>query len=169
MSNDISDAIDREAAWLATTANDGLPILPASAGGPWDVVQADWPGQKAATQKRGIYVTYGDNTDARPNALRVRQQHTFVLKIFWAVKTGTAGGPEAEQKACRTAVQALIGRIRGTFGDKTHGGRFESAGEVPSRAGWPVVRWSDVEHTIAAERAIRCTVTYKADDLEVLG
>lgn len=169
VANDISDACAREAAWLATTTNDGLPVLPVSGGGPWDVVQAHWPGQKAASQKRGIYVCFAANADARPNDLRVRQQHTFNLKIFWAVKIGTAGGPEAEQAACEAAVQDLIGRIRGPFNDKTHGGRFQSVGEVPKNTGWPSVRWQDAEVTIASERAIRAVITYRADDIEVIG
>lgn len=169
MANDISDACQREAAWLATTANDNLPILPASAGGKWDVIQAYWPGQKAASQKRGIYVCFADNADARPNDLRVRQQHSFLLKIFWAVKIGTTGGPEAEQAACAAAIQDLIGRIRGPFNDKTHGGKFTSVGEVPKGSGWPTVRWQDAELTIARDRALRATVSYKADDIEVIG
>lgn len=169
MASDISDAVAREAAWLATTASDGLPVLPKSAGGVWDVIQAHWPGQKVPKEKRCIFVTLRRNLDARPNNHRVRQQHTFALKIWWSLKTGTAGGAEAEQAACESAVQALIGRVRGPFGDKTHGGAFQSAGEVPARAGWPTVDWQDVELTIARDRAIRCTITYSVDDIEVLG
>ena len=37
-----ADAVDREAAWLATSG-DGLPALLVTAGGPFGVVQAYWP------------------------------------------------------------------------------------------------------------------------------
>lgn len=164
----IATACQREAAWLATTADDGLPVLPASAGGPWDVVQAFWPGQRTATQKRGIYVCFQHNSDARPNAARVRQQHTFALKLTWPVKTGTSPIAETEQANFAEAIEALIERIRGPFGDKTHGGQFESVGEVPPGL-WPEVTWEDAERTIPGERCLRASVVYRADDLEVMG
>ena len=44
-----ADAVAREAAWL-TTSNDSLPVLLAPAG-PWQVVQAYWPGAKFAAKE----------------------------------------------------------------------------------------------------------------------
>ena len=47
-------AEEREAAWL--TSVDTLPSLLTANGGPFEVVQAFWPGAKFAAKKTAIYV-----------------------------------------------------------------------------------------------------------------
>lgn len=163
----ISDACDREASWLQTSG-DSLPVLLAAAGGRWGVVQAYWPGIRLATQKRGIYVTFGKITDQRVNSSRVRPQYVFRLKLTWPVLKGTTQIAEGEQAAFAAALQDLVGRIRGPFHDKGHGGRFLSVGEVPRGAGWPVILPEDPEKTLPA-RYLGAAVTYSADDFETTG
>lgn len=163
-----ADAVSREAAWLGTTAADGLPILPKSAGGPWDIVQAYWPGNRLATSKAGIYVLRGRLTDPRVSNLRLRPQYAYGLKLWWPIKATVASLAETEQQSFDSAVDLLIQRIRGPVQDKTHGGRFLSVGEVPGLPYVDVV-FDDPEHTIKQDKTLRASVAYFADDFEING
>jgi hypothetical protein len=162
-----SDVVDREAAWLATSG-DGGPALLAADSGPWDNVQAYWPGNRLRTQERGVYVTRKALSDDHPTAQRFRPQYQFILKVVWPVKQNTTPLAETEQRSLDAAIGLLLQRIRGPVGDKTHGSRFLSVAEVPEEQ--PVhVEWDDPELTIAAERALRATLTYYADEIEFNG
>jgi hypothetical protein len=162
-----ADAVSREAAWLNTTS-DSLPYLPSSAGGPWEIVQAYWPGSRLASQKTGIYVLRGRATDPRVANLRIRPQYTFTLKLWWPIRATGPGIAETEQQNLDDAVDDLIQRIRGPVEDKTHGGRFLSVGEVPGVPFVDVV-FDDPEHTIKQDKTLRASVTYYADDIEIDG
>lgn len=165
--DETADACDREAAWLATSG-DGLPGLLTDAGGPFEVVQAYWPGNRLGTQKTGIYVTRRTIADQHRLAQRYRPQYLFILKVVWPVKTAASPIAETEQRNLDAAVGLLLKRIRGPLGDKTHGGRFLSAAEVPQEQ--PVnVNFTDPEQTIQAAKELRVTVMYHADDLEFNG
>ena len=162
-----ADAADREAAWL-NTAGDGLAVLPTAAGGPWKVVQAYWPGLRWATQQTGIYLLRRHLADDRAASLRIRDSYEFVLKLVWPVLNVTAPLAETEQRRFDAAIELLIQRIRGPVGDKTHGGRFLSVGEVPREQ--PVtVMFDDPEVTISADKTLRANCTYYADDFELNG
>jgi hypothetical protein len=162
-----STAVAREAAWLAQSG-DTLPGLLKTAGGPWDIVQAYWPGARFAQMKAGVYVTRRDIADQHPAAQRYRPRYLLSLKLYWPVKTPTAPIPETEQANFDAAVGLLLQRIRGLLGDKTHGGRFLSVAEVPEQQ--PVsVDFDDPETTLAAGEGLRATVTYYADDFEFNG
>ena len=160
-----ADAVDREAAWLATVT-DALPALPESAGGPWQVIQAYWPGARFAGQKTGIYAERAQLEDIRHGSQRIRPSYEFRLRLVWPVRQATAGSAEAEQRAMDAAVDLLLQRIRGPLGDKTHGGRFLSVGEDLGKPA-PTVTWDDPEHTIPATKSLRALVTYHADDFEI--
>lgn len=160
------NAVAREAAWLSV-GNDELPALLTTAGGPWQVVQAYWPGTRIATQRTAIYVQRSDIADVRANSQRIRPAYSFMLKLVWPVKSSTAPLAETEAQSLDNAVDLLLQRIRGPLGDKTHGGRFLSAGETPTRPAMVVVRFDDPEQTIPAQKALRATVIYNADDYEV--
>lgn len=162
-----ADAVFREAAWLKTTG-DGLPSLPAAAGGPWKTIQGYWPGLRWATQQTGIYVLRTHLGDDRVASQRIRDSYEFNLKLVWPILTPTAPLAETEQQKFDNAIELLIQRIRGPVGDKTHGGRFLSVGEVPREPPVTVV-FADPEVTIPADKALRATVTYYADDLEITG
>lgn len=161
-----ADAVSRETAWLNTTG-DGLPVLPVSGGGPWEIVQAYWPGNRLASQKTGIYVLRSRATDPRVANLRIRPQYMFTLKLWWPIRAVSAIA-ETEQQNLDDAVDDLIVRIRGPVEDKTHGGRFLSVGEVPGVPFVDVV-FDDPEHTIKQDKTLRAVVTYYADDIEING
>jgi hypothetical protein len=162
-----SDAVAREAAWLQTSG-DGPPALLVAAGGPFEVVQAYWPGAKFAQRKSGVYVQRRRTLMPRFGGRRIMPGYVFVLKVCWPVKSTAAGFPETEQQNLDSAVDLLLQRIDGLPGDKTHGGRFLSAGEAP-QGQYPEVEYQDAEITLAQGNWLRATVTYPADDQELLG
>jgi hypothetical protein len=170
---DSATAAAREAAWLQT-ANDSLPSLLADDGGPWDVIQAYWPGAHFAKDKHGIYVDARPVADPRVSNQRIRPQYTFVLSLTWPVKAqgaaaGTSGKAliaETEQQNLDNAAALLIERIRGPLGDKSHGGRFLSVAENPRTVTYAK---EDAAVTIPQHRAVLASITYKADDYEVNG
>jgi hypothetical protein len=173
MADETSDAVTREAAWLAQSY-DSLPALLKSAGGQWDVVQAYWPGDGLARGKCGIYVTRARVDDDHPSPWRYRPRHIFRLKLTWPIAAGTSPAEvepslaETEQQNFDNAIGDLLVRLRGPQGDKTHGGRFLSVAEVPTEGSISVV-FDDPEITIRAANQLRATVTYYADDSEFSG
>jgi hypothetical protein len=159
-----ADAVAREAAWLA--AVDTLPSLLTVNGGPWDLVQAYWPGNRFAASKTGIYVDARDLDDARASNQRLRPQYQFTLTLIWPVKGSAANLAEGAQQAMANATGLLVERIRGLVGDKTHGGAFLSVAENPRSVR---VSKMDPEVTIPQDDRIRATVSYRADDIEISG
>ena len=158
--------LTREAAWLCIST-DSLPALLVVNGGPWNIIQAYWR-RTPAKQQTEIYVTRSGFDDNHPMSQRYRPQHEIVLKLYWPVRATSAGLAETEQQNLDSAVELLIQRIRGLLGDKTHGGAFLSAAEVP-RGTSTSVKFDDAEMTIAASQELRATVTYRIDDLEFNG
>jgi hypothetical protein len=167
MADETSDAVTREAAWLAQSY-DSLPALLKSAGGQWDVVQGYWPGDGLTRGKSGIYVTRARVDDDHPSAWRYRPRHIFRLKLIWPIAAAATSRAEIEQQNFDNAIGDLLVRIRGPRGDKTHGGRFLSVAEVPTEGSVSVV-FDDPEITIRAANQLRATVTYYADDSEFSG
>lgn len=155
----------REAAWLNTSANDGLPILPAQYGGPWEVLQAFYA-RTPGTQKTQCYVWAADVSDDRVANIRIRPTYQITLDLHWPVRQTTSPLAEQEQQAFKSAVELLLQRIRGPIGDKTHGGAFLSAAEVPRSPGVHV-QFEPPWHTIAADKELRAQVVYYADDFEI--
>jgi hypothetical protein len=165
--SDTSTAVAREVAWLNTTIADGLPVLPSSAGGPWQVIQGYWA-RTPATQKTSIFVLRSEIQDVRFSNIRIMPGYEFTLKLVWPIRTNQTPLAETEQQNLDSAVELLLRRIRGPIGDKTHGGAFLSVGEAPRNPGVHVV-FADPEHTIAAEKALTCEVSYHADDFDFNG
>jgi hypothetical protein len=159
-----ADAVAREVAWL-NTSGDGLPALLTASGGPWDNIQAYWA-RTPATQQTTIYVLRSSLSDERAANIRIRPTYDFTLKLVWPIRQTATPVAEGEQQALDNAVDLLLQRIRGTVEDKTHGGRFLSVGEVPRMPGVHVL-FEDPEITIDAVKALRCTVSYSADDFEI--
>jgi hypothetical protein len=157
-----ADAVAREVAYL-TTIGDSLPSLPSSAGGPWQVVQAYWP-RTPAVNKTGVYVLRPLLDDQRASNQRIRPRYQMRLRLVWPVTTTTTSLLETAQSDFDAAVDLLVQRIRGPLGDKTHGGRFLSAGEVPRTV---QVSWEDPEVTMGQFKQLRAQAVYSIDDLEV--
>lgn len=152
-----SDAVDREAAWLRASG-DGLPALLATAGGPFDNVQAYRP-RVLPQQQRAIYVLRRTIRDERFAAIQKKDAYEFVLRIVWPILTGT-GSAETEQRNLDAAVELVVQRIRGFLQDKTHGNRFFSVAEDPSAIH---VAFADPERTIGL-KTLDAEISYAADD-----
>lgn len=157
--------VTRETAWLRIST-DSLPALLAPLG-PWGVIQAYWA-RTPHTQVPQCYVTRSGWEDYHPASQRYRPMHEIVLHLVWPVRQTSSPLAEQEQQALDSAIDLLIQRIRGPLGDKTHGGAFLSAAEVPDSPP-PVVRFGDAETSIDASKALRATVTYRVDDHEFNG
>lgn len=133
-----ADACDREAAFLNLTT-DGLPILPASAGGVWDVIQAYIP-RTQATMKKQIWVVRPGFEVERLGEQRSMAAYAIELRLRWPVTLGT-GNAEVQQRAFDAAINDVVMRVLGTppgfqggIGmDKTHSGSFLAAAEGSGR------------------------------------
>lgn len=157
-----ADACAREASWLSQIG-DSLPALLTTAGGPWQIVQAYWP-RTPATNRTGIYVLRPLLDDQRASSQRIRPRYQMRLRLIWPVTVTTTSLLETAQADFDGAIDLLIQRIRGPLGDKTHGSRFLSAGEVPRTV---TVQWEDPEVTMAQHKQLRAEARYFIDDLEV--
>jgi hypothetical protein len=161
-----SDALDREAAWLNTTG-DTLPTLPATAGGPFQIVQARWP-RVAATRKTGLYVLRNPTSSFhvdRFSSQRSMLTTTFLLRLLWPLTSGQ-GSAEADQLAFEQAIDQVLTRVEGPLLDKTHGGRFLSIAE--SRVGI-TVHYDDPEKAVGNGAGIfTARITYAGDDPEIV-
>ena len=156
-----SDALDREAAWL--TAADTLPALPASLGGPFQIVQARWP-RTPALREYGLYVLRSPHQSAesqRNAAIRRELITSFEVRMIWPFTSGV-GSAEADQLAFERAIDSVIGRILGYELDKTHGGRFAWVAEE----GPLTVAYDDPEVGIARGH-LAAHIDYRAADLEL--
>lgn len=155
-----ADAVQREADWLrAYNASDGLPGLLKAYGGPFDVVQAYVPRTGAQRQAR-LYVTRSALRVERFGFNRKINHHTFMLRLYWPQSSPT-GQAESVQQAFDTAVDLVLQRVSGLFGDKTHGARFLSVAEDPMQID---VQFADPEATIQAKAELTAVITYQADD-----
>jgi hypothetical protein len=165
-----ADAEAREAAWLATTG-DTLPALLATAG-PWQVVQAFWPGAKFAAKKTGIYVQRRHTRVYRFGGQRLMPQYEFALKLVWPVRAAQQGMAEAEAQNFAAAVELLRQRVDGLPFNKTHGGRFLSVAEAleaQSSYAYFDVAYDDPEVTIPQGGWLRAVASYPAHDPEIQG
>lgn len=155
-----ADAVDRETAWL-TTSGDGLPGLLKTVGGPFDNIQAYQP-RTPKTQERSIFVLRRDLDDDRFAAIQKMITYQVVLRVNWPI-LANSGSAEAEQRALDAAIDLVIQRIRGPIQDKSHGNRFLSVAENPSKI---KVAWTDPEHTIP-DKVLEAEITYAADDFVI--
>lgn len=155
-----SDALDREAAWLATT-NDSLPNLTAN----FDVIQARYP-RVATRHARQLYVL----RDPQRSAVDTRTTHqqtmlttSFMIRLVWPIRD-PGGSAENDQLAFEQAIDDVLTRIYGLVMDHTHGNRFLSVAEDPTRV---TVQYADpaqvFEHKIGEYLAM---IRYTADDFE---
>lgn len=160
-------AVQREAAWLATSG-DGLPGLLVAAGGPFDVVQGYWP-RTPQYRKAALYLVRAAAQDVRFGAHRKIRRHSFLLRVLWPLGSTTVGTQmwETEQAALDAAVSQVLARVVAYDMDKTHGGRFMSVAEAPDAQ--PInVRFSDPAHAAGGGGRVELTVeiTYNADDTD---
>jgi hypothetical protein len=163
-----ADACDRESAFLNLTT-DGLPVLLASAGGKWDLIQAYVPRTPAA-RKNQIWVTRSDFILERTANQRSMPTYAIELRLLWTLSSGIGSG-EADQRAFDVAINDVVMRVRGTppgfaggIGmDKTHGGAFLSAAENPSRV---IVHYTPADMTVVNGAFFEARITYAVDDFD---
>lgn len=158
-----ADAVDRETAWLRTSG-DGLPALLESAGGPFTVVQA-YLQRVVPAEARSLYVMRRTFRDVRIGSQRRLTRHSMLLRIAWPAVDGD-GAVEADQRQLDQAVDKVVQRVRGTLGDKTHGGRFLSVAEGPDDL---TATWTDPARTLPDMGVLLVDITYSADDPELIG
>uniref|UniRef100_UPI000B21833D hypothetical protein n=1 Tax=Peterkaempfera griseoplana TaxID=66896 RepID=UPI000B21833D len=148
----LADAVAREAAWLSASG-DGLPALLASAGGPWDVVQAYMPRTPAQRQTQ-LWVLKKSTTTRRFSNHRRVASHTFVVSLWWPIgstaQSGSISLAETEQAAFDAALALVVTRVEGLPGDKSHGGRFLSVAEAPEESAGIRVEMGDPAQGIPA-------------------
>ena len=164
-----ADAVARETAWLNTTSGDSLPFLPASAGGPWDVIAPYDQGAATRTQATAIYVTRGHAQQVRVGNQRIRPRYPMRLELRWPVRVISPGSTSiaaTEAQNFDDAIEMLRARVTGPLGDKTHGGRFLSAAEVKGAPGFDV-QYEPASQTVKAAKELRATATFGVDDFEL--
>jgi hypothetical protein len=160
-----ADACDREAAWLST-ADDGLPTLPATAGGPFGLIQAYWPRTPGKRNAGQLYVLRRTIEEKRFANQRRMATHHLVLKLVWPLTSGS-GNAEADQRGFDAAIDLVITRIGGFIGDKTHGGRFLSVAEGDHSG--VTVHFDDPASTLPPGAEFRAEIMYSADDQDFTG
>jgi len=89
--------------------------------------------------------------------------------VWWPVRQTVSSLLEAEQRAMDAAIELVRQRIAGFAGDKSHGGRFLSAGESPGKPARVEVRFERAEQTMQQDKALRASVVYTVDDFEISG
>jgi hypothetical protein len=157
-----ADAVARETAWLNTTVDDGLPILVADGGGPFDTIGGYYP-RTPYEERRTIYVLLHQIQHQRFGARRVLNRYPFRLILWWPILAAD-GSAETEAQAFDSGIDLLLQRIEGPMGDKTHGGRFLSAAQLEGTS--ISVDYTDPEQTLQLG-GLRAEVTYTADDIEI--
>lgn len=159
----------REASWFTTDPPATFPTCPpllVSNGGPFDVVQAFW--QQVDERERELYIVMTESIEARDEQTLGAMggmkgwKHSLVLYLYWPVEDPT-GSLENEQQNFRTAIAAVLTRIRGPQYDKTHGGQFAAVGgEAPGDR--VTTRFGDVPTAIAQGQPLTAQILYSAYD-----
>lgn len=165
-----ADVCDREAAFLQLTA-DGLPVLPKSAGGKWDLIQAYVP-RTPATRQNQIWVTRTGFVLERTAQQRTMPTYQIELRLLWTLSSGV-GSAETDQRAFDAAIDDVVMRVLGTppgfqggVGmDKTHDGKFLSAAENPRHLEVRYVPADEAMKNVPV--GFEARMTYSVDDFEM--
>jgi hypothetical protein len=164
-------AVAREAVWLQTSG-DSLPSLLVSDGGPWQLIDAYSNAAATRTGLKAIYVTREPGFESiRAANQRVRFRYRMKLELHWPVTRTSPGNSSiaAESQAdFDAAIELLRQRVAGPLGDKSHGGRFLSAG-VAHSGGQPDITVTPevADATIRGGKELVASLTYLIDDYEV--
>lgn len=163
-----STAVAREGAWWTT---DTLPTFPAAMplqkanGGLFDGVFAGRPD----TVARGRFLVVDRVRQGRqPISHRISAgykewRHEFRATVYWQAEEST--GLVAELLALEQAVDALLNRIEGPFGDKSHGGAFTGVAEEGTAI---EIEWAaDPEESIPADGTACFSLIYIAEEHEI--
>lgn len=159
------DAVQREVDWL-TEEVVGLPVLLKDQGGAFDLVLPY--GRKAGSLPVGgrYMFVYREATVERRFAIQQKIQiHRLRLRVSWPVRAPGAQ-PEVDLAELDAAVEDILAKVRGPFGDHTHGGRFLDAAEGDEgsdRTGTEVT--SDDPDTAIEQSKAKVEIRYIAVDV----
>jgi hypothetical protein len=165
-------AVARETAWLNTTSGDSLPFLPSGAGGPWQIIDAYTNAAATRTGLKAVYVTREPGFEnLRVANQRTRPRYRMKLELHWPITRASPGNSSiaAESQAdFDAAIELLRARVAGPLSDKSHGGRFLSAG-VAHSGGQPDITLTPevADVTIKGGKELVASMTYLVDDFEV--
>jgi hypothetical protein len=133
MSNDISDVLTRELAWLNAdpppggSYNSAPNLNSANAGGFFDTIQADAP--KITPEAPTLYLEYVKTEEDRYAMGGEKVQiHDVHICMYWPFNNSD-GSYETAKANFRNAINAVFIRLRGPLGDKSHNSQFLEAGE----------------------------------------
>lgn len=122
------DAPEREAAFFTDeppASFSAAPPLIVGAGGPFDIVQARL--RAVESHGRSLYILRDTTTENRIAMGGMKEfVHQMVIVCMWSISVAHL---ETDQTAFDAAITAVLTRIRGPLGDKTHGGAFFEVGE----------------------------------------
>lgn len=159
-----ADAVIREAKWFTTEpAFTGCPPLLSAFGGPFDTVAGSdnstpqgYP-SKILEYGRNLYL-WRENTQWQRLAFgELQYRYHMVAVVLWSFQTGDGSLP-SEMAALDSAMDSVFQRIRGVFGDKTHGGAFNVGLDEEFDLD---VRESDAYEDMANARPFRREVRYQ--------
>ena len=160
-------AVSAEAAWFTAEPPASWPTAPpliSTSAGPFDAVQAYRPFVPPKGKNLFIYRDYGAEQGEEWLASGAQNQwhHHLIAQILWSFTEATGSGETMEQHL-ETAIAAVMARIRGPIGDKTHGGAFTDVGDAHgngiSRVRFVGDPYDSLEKQEAVEVLIHYTVT----------
>ena len=166
--------VSREAAWFTVDPPPTFPTAPpllAANGGPFDICQGYY--QRVDQRARELYIVRTGSDEDRDTSSTVGTfgggmggmkgwKHTITLYLFWAFEDPT-GSLEAEQQNFDSAMAAVMTRIRGPFGDKSHNQAFASVGEGTA-SDRIQVRVTDVRALMDQGQPLEAQIIYSAYD-----
>lgn len=160
MSTSYADALVDEEAWfLADLSVDGIPGLTKDAGGPFDVVAAQV--RRLQQKPRQLFLAHDTSRDARGSKDSRRLDHDLMALVLWPYRNAQA--MHEDQDRLDAAVDAVLARIRGPLGDRTHGGRWWIVGDSRVEPPNPstILTFADAMAAVgtAIEVVVRWTVT----------
>jgi hypothetical protein len=165
-----STAVTREAAWFTADPPASFPSAPllrkkTDPTAPFDVVQGHRPRDEPRPGRNSLYVYLDPRKSQRQPIVasgEMREpRYFFIAHIVWSFQAASRLAEEAEQEL-ENAIERVLTRIDGPYGDKTHGGAFANAGALGDEA---VVEYAaDPLDAIRTRGQVDVMVCYGASD-----
>lgn len=121
------NAVSREVTWFTQEPPASFPSAPPlikASGGAFDLIQGYVP--KEVPRQRCIFIVRERAREARIAFGEKEWVHHMRVIVVWPLDEPKA---EDDLQLLDTAIAAVMTRIRGPFGDKSHGGQFVGVGE----------------------------------------
>lgn len=119
---------------------------------------------RTEARERALYLIRARTTEDRYGAGGTKVwRHDLVIFAEWSFESAT-GSLEAEQQAFDTAIAAVMARIRGPIGDKSHGGQFVAVGEGDTGRDLIDVQFTDPRQDMGKRQPLEARILYPAYD-----